>query len=1099
MDGIAAWLNSLKLSTLIGVFKQQEIDLDAAQDLSEADLRELDIPMGPRKKLLRAIETLKSAEVNSHQEYGEPVPDAATEGQNRQVTVLFADVTGFTELSARLDAEEVHSLLEVYFEKADEIVHLHGGTVDKHIGDSVMAVFGAPVARGNEAERALLTALSIHHAMPEISVQTGHDLTAHIGVASGQVVADKVGSDGKFTVIGESVNLASRLTDQAKAGETLISENVQRALPASTSVYEARTFQLKGFHQPVNAYLIDDASIQLPAVHDKTPLIGRARELAQFRVMLDECQSAERGQFVVLRGEAGIGKTRLCLEFADIAIASGFEFHRTLVLDFGAALGQDAIRALTLSVLGLAPEADDRDCHISVREAVNSGAIDDGHAMHLNALLGLPQPESARVIYDALNSDLRRQGKRNVLSMIINNIARNQPQLLLIEDIHWAEETALETIAAIGRASVGCPICLVTTTRLEGDPSQVLQRFGLGSIGLNTMDLRSLRPQEARELAVGVSVTNQDLIELCIERAEGNPLFLEQLLRNSSSASFDAVPDTVQSLVQASLDSLDLRDREALQLASAMGQRFEIHDVQNIIDDDNYDPTNLIVRNLVQHDGGYFLFSHALVREGVYASILPSRCREFHARIADVIGSRDLQLRAQHLELAGDPSAAEAYLIAAKKAMDSMQEEAALKMCEQGSKLEIDAQTNNKFLRLRGNALLVLGRTEDAIAAFRDALAGSESDAEKCHALIGLAEGLRVASQYEEAISVLEQAESSMSEMPKLIKARIRYLQGSIMFPLGNIDGCRQNHEESLKHAKLAQNAEAEASALSGLGDAHYLRGLMKDAHDRFLQCVEISRRSDLRRLEVANRHMVGWSRIYLMEFREALEDALTSAELAASVGNRRAEVSARQLSGYASLKLGDYAQAIRGTTASINLAEEIGAEIFSITSLAFRAQTLKAMGKHDDARVAINDAVDRLEHTGQSFIGPTVFAVAASLERNGSKQDRLLTSAETILDEGCVSHNYMWCTDVAIETAFENHDREALQRYAARLREYTEEQPLGFADFLIEKASALAKIVEGNCGLDLVEEIKILEKTAKRTGLKPEVQFLEELRHSLT
>ena len=1099
MDGIAAWLNSLKLETLIDVFEQQQIDLEAAQELSEADLRELDIPMGPRKKLLRAIEAFKSADTDSHQVSGQPAPDAASEGQNRQVTVLFADVTGFTELSARLDAEEVHSLLEVYFEKTDEIVRLHGGTVDKHIGDSVMAVFGAPVARGNEAERALLTALSIHRSMPEISVQTGHELTAHIGVASGQVVADKIGSDRKFTVTGESVNLASRLTDQAKAGETLISENVQRALPASTSVYEARTFQLKGFDQPVNAYLIDDASSQLPAAHDKTPLIGRARELAQFRVMLDECRSADRGQFVVLRGEAGIGKTRLCLEFADIAIASGFEFHRALVLDFGAALGQDAIRALTLSVLGLAPEADDTDCHKSVQKAVNSGAIDDDHVMHLNALLGLPQPERTRVIYDALNSDLRRQGKRNALSMIINSIARNRPQLLLIEDVHWAEETALETIAAIGRASVDCSICLVTTTRLEGDPSQVLQRFGLGSIGLNTMDLRSLRPQEARELAVGVSGTNQDLIELCIERAEGNPLFLEQLLRNSSSTSFDAVPDTVQSLVQASLDSLDLKDREALQLASAMGQRFEIHDVQNIIDDDNYDPSNLIARNLVQHDGSYFLFSHALVREGVYASILPSRCREFHARIADVIGSRDLQLRAQHLELAGDPGAAEAYLIAAREARNSTQEEAALKLCKQGSKLEIDAQTNNEFLRLRGDALLVLGRTENSIAAFRDALAGSKSDAEKCHALIGLAEGLRVASQYEEAISVLEQAESSMSEMPELIKARIRYLQGSVMFPLGNIDGCRQNHEESLKHAKLAQNAEAEASALSGLGDAHYLRGLMKDAHDRFVQCVEISRKSDLRRLEVANRHMVGWSRIHLMEFREALDGALASAELAASAGNRRAEVSARQLSGYASFKLGDYVQAKSGTTAAINLAEEIGAEIFSITSLAIRAQTLKAMEKYDDARAAITDAVGRLEHTGQSFIGPTVFAVAASLEPNRSERVRLLSRAETILDEGCVSHNYMWCTDVAIEIAYEDQDWEALDRYAARLRSYTKDQPLGFADFLIEKASALAKLVEGNCGPDFVEKTMALEHTAKLAELKPEVLFLKKIRQSVS
>ena len=156
-------------------------------------------------------------------------------------------------------------------------------------------------------------------------------------------------------------------------------------------------------------------------------------------------------------------------------------------------------------------------------------------------------------------------------------------------------------------------------------------------------------------------------------------------------------------------------------------------------------------------------------------------------------------------------------------------------------------------------------------------------------------------------------------------------------------------------------------------------------------------------------------------------------------------------------------------------------------------------MEKYDDARAAITDAVGRLEHTGQSFIGPTVFAVAASLEPNRSERVRLLSRAETILDEGCVSHNYMWCTDVAIEIAYEDQDWEALDRYAARLRSYTKDQPLGFADFLIEKASALAKLVEGNCGPDFVEKTMALEHTAKLAELKPEVLFLKKIRQSVS
>ena len=256
MKDVAAWLRSLELEKFIPVFEEQEIDSATVRELTEEDLRELGLPMGPRKKLLRAIADL---EVGAALRAPETAPDAprqmaaTPQGQSRQVTILFSDISGFTNLSNEIGAEDTHALLQTYFEVADEIVRQHGGLVDKHIGDSVMAVFGVPTAFGNEAQRAMNAALAIQSSMAEISAKVGRTVEVHIGLASGRVVADRVGTDARFTVIGESVNLAARLTDRAQAGQTIVSENVRASLPLDIGIGDKQTFALKGFDTPVSA------------------------------------------------------------------------------------------------------------------------------------------------------------------------------------------------------------------------------------------------------------------------------------------------------------------------------------------------------------------------------------------------------------------------------------------------------------------------------------------------------------------------------------------------------------------------------------------------------------------------------------------------------------------------------------------------------------------------------------------------------------------------------------------------------------------------------------------------------------------------------
>ena len=344
------WLDDLGLGKYSDAFAENEIDMEAAKLLAEDDLERLGLPMGPRKKLLHALAGAGQVQPPSSQIHEQTVSPVQA-GERRQVTVLFADISGFTRLSSGLDAEETHALLNGFFAVVDDVVSGYGGTIDKHIGDAVMAVFGAPVAHTDDPERSLRAALAIHNAVGELEPS----LAGHIGVASGQVVASATGSAAhqEYTVTGDSVNLAARLTDLAKPTETLVSATVQRAQGERFVGEPFGEELIDGLPEPISVWQLRDIS----SVQDGSAshFVGRSRELHHFTAAIDHCLDRKSGETIVVRGEAGIGKSRLAEEFRTIATQRGFSSHAGLVLDFGTAKGQDAIRALVRSLLGITP------------------------------------------------------------------------------------------------------------------------------------------------------------------------------------------------------------------------------------------------------------------------------------------------------------------------------------------------------------------------------------------------------------------------------------------------------------------------------------------------------------------------------------------------------------------------------------------------------------------------------------------------------------------------------------------------------------------------------------------------------------------------
>jgi class 3 adenylate cyclase len=305
------------------------------------------------------------------------------DGDRRPVAIMFCDLVGYTRLSSKLDPEEVRALLEQFFDVIDSIVERYGGTIDKHIGDASMALFGAPRAYGDDALRAVRAAVEIQTLIPMKLRAASGPLAAHVALAMGDVVASRVGSERRreYTVIGEAANLAARLLDHAEACEILASEEICRAT-AQFADYEAlggRNF--KGIDDPVPVFRLKGLRASAP---ERRPVIGRRAELAQCRGALAAVADGQTGAVIVVRGEPGIGKTRFVEELQSIGAELGLVRHTGWALDFGVERGRGVLGALVRSLIDLPRDA-------------SPGAVDE-------ALAAGPGSE-ASVTHDALGSE----------------------------------------------------------------------------------------------------------------------------------------------------------------------------------------------------------------------------------------------------------------------------------------------------------------------------------------------------------------------------------------------------------------------------------------------------------------------------------------------------------------------------------------------------------------------------------------------------------------------------------------------------------------------------------------------------------------------
>ena len=1055
---IGAWLEGLGLAEYAQVFADNHIDADLVRTLSAEDLKELGVAsLGHRKKLLDAIARLDGAEGDGVAP--SPAPGAAAtamEGELRQVTVLFADLTGFTSLSRELGAEATHDLLNRYFAAVDGIVEGYGGWVDKHIGDNVMAVFGAPVAHTDDPERAMRAAFDTHAAMERISAEASRRLEVHIGVANGQVVASGTGSEAhsEYTVTGDSVNLAARLQDLAGPGETLISDTLKRAIGPALSAALIEGATLKGIGEAARIWRAEALSSDDGAA-EAGDLVGRQGELRQFEGMMAACNETGRGQTLHLKGEPGIGKSRLVEELRRRATAGGFACHMGQALDFGAGRGRDAIRMLVRSLLALAPESDEAARAEAARQAIDDGLVDESHAAHLNDLLDLGQPTALHALYDAMDNAARRRGKDEALAGLVRRLGAARPLLLVVEDIHWADAVVLTQLAGLARAVAEAPAVLVMTSRAEGSPIDEAWRAATHGSPLLTIELGPLRREDALDLARRYSTADSALAETCVERAEGNPLFLEQLIRGAAETYEGNIPGSIQSVVLTRMDRLAAPDRAALQAAAVIGQHFPLPGLQHLIENPTYDCAPLVAHVLVRPDGETYQFAHALIREGAYGALLTARRRALHRRAADWHDGHDLGLYAEHLDRADDAAAPSAYLASAQARAEEFHHERALDMARRGLELAVDAGDSYALTMLCARLEQETGAPADSIATYRGAAALAQTDGQACDALIGIAAGVRLLGGSDEGIEALDRAEPLADS--DLALSQIHHFRGNFLFAAGNLDGCMAEQEKALALARAADDPAWQARALGGLGDAYYARCGIKTAFDYFEQCIALSRAHGLGQIELSNRYMVGVTRRYMLQLDDGLGDVLAALEMARKVDSRRAILYALNLVGEFRTERGDLDNAEAPLREGLETADALGNRRFRPYLLSQLARLALRRGRGDEARHAVEEAWAICRETDPKFIGPRVLGVTALAAETAEGRSRALADGEAIIAKGCAAHNVLWFRRDAIEASIEAGDWNEAERQATALEEFTGPKPLPWSDYYMAWGRALA------------------------------------------
>jgi class 3 adenylate cyclase/tetratricopeptide (TPR) repeat protein len=805
--------------------------------------------------------------------------------ERREVTVLFADAVNFTRLAASLDAESVFNLINDLLGRLVACAHRYNGTVDKFTGDGLMAVFGAPIAHENDAELAVRAALDMQRAAAEFEpvarAQLGAPLRIRIGVHCGPVVAGILGTEEQaaYTVIGETVNLAARLESLARPSSILVSSRIYQQTHGLFNYQSMGMTQIKGVAEPMAVYeAIGARSEPLPTrgVAGVTAiLLGRDAELDQLCALATAFLEDHQGRLVTIRGEAGLGKSRLVSEWLSTVSSEQAAIWQGRGLPYAQGVGYGIFRSLLRDVRLSYPRGVEWDAHVS-----------PGLKPFLQQMVeGFDPGESAASHH--LEPERVKQLTVLALREWVLGEAHRRPVILVLEDFHWADDLSRDALQSLTSVIREAPVLLCVTARPqpekplslaipppEDDPSA---QTDLG------LELEPLSPAHSRALLehlVDLSDMPEHLLNTILTRAEGNPFYIEEFVRMliekgvlslgdgqwqvSSTVEWQTleVSATLRGLMMARVDRLPESLRQVLRDAAVVGVQFNVR-LLGEIERRLHGTTNVVpllerlaaLGMLVERPQAgerVYAFRHLLTQETIYGSLLRSQRPTLHRTVAESIEylyAEDLRNHAEVLALHYDRAFVRAKamryaLLAGERARERFANREAIEYYSRALQISqhlggYSAERWQAAIGL-GEVLQHVGEYDEAIACYQAALE-EWSDAppqSRAWAMLRLGQVWDRRGELEEAEGWLRQALAQLSQasvkLPEL-RAQIYSELGWLSLRRGNMASARDWLGQGLDLVGTVGHYEVLSSIFDRLGAVHYQRGEWKQASE----CVE--------------------------------------------------------------------------------------------------------------------------------------------------------------------------------------------------------------------------------------------------------------------
>jgi class 3 adenylate cyclase len=963
--------------------------------------------------------------------------------ERRLLTVLFCDLAGSTELTGKMDPEDLREVEGAYQRGVAEAVTRCGGYVARYMGDGVLAYFGYPIATGDDAASACRAGLAAIESTSQLDRDLGEKfgvrLRARVGIATGQVVVGELIGEGEArerSVVGETPNLAARLEGVAEADTVVIAPSTKKLSGRAFEYEDLGLHPLKGFSEPVQAWRVVSEKghgMRFDAKGTASgTFVGRQKELAQLKKAWLGAQKGE-GQFVTVNGEAGFGKSRLLAEFAaeistdgDVLTLQCSAHHRaTPLFPFFQELRRQA--------------------------GIDSSEDHDAWVKRLEPVIGEDEAELfARVLRKEEAEESAEERRIRIQDALLHWLLGSKslrPQLVIIEDIQDADPTTQKLLGQLAEASAFERV-LVTVSHRPTPSNEAALNLEKVPHHL-AMKMEALSPGETLALienAAGLPVPEK-VAELIREKTDGVPLFVEELTHSLLDDGFlekgdktwrlvkpltaQSVPGTLQASLIAKLDRLS-GARRTVQMGAALGRAFSHQLLSRISNTPEEvlarDLENLVAQGILIRQGHgqkeSYIFQQALFQEVAYGTLLRRDKEALHAQIAEAMAKAphpDWPVLAEHRERATQQDLA---LDAWKKAADAAR---------------ADAANREALAHLQRADALVKGRGEDVKA--------------RVPLLLDIAELCRLVSDLKLGLSTLDEIDS-LTEDPACL-ARAEYIRGNLAFFAGESAACEEAHTRALALARKAGSREFEARALGGLGDAYFMQGRHSLTIKNVNDCLEICREEGLEDVEAANLAILAMPYFWALDFEAVERIHRRSMSLAKKLKAARAEgvayigatILARERMEAEKAELAAFqSHAIFGRLRSRPLQA-------SALYWAMRARRLRPEKSLADLA---EQAREMIAGANDGAFNPQIRVVLILAEEEKEGLEAVLNKAEEALEKIHNPTRAMWSYDDIIEVALLRGDFSRAARLAKDLLPKLPEK-MPWADVLAELTQVLA------------------------------------------